>query len=107
MQSTHSAFRAGLAEPDWSKSDEAPGVAAEGFRDQEEQDSGDFQASGAADQAALVIEGEAFMSAYMERVHAGLAHPGELAVLLLFLSGSMLQAACRVIEKALEGQHHA
>jgi hypothetical protein len=36
-----------------------------------------------------------------------MAHPGELAVLLSFLTGEMLHGACRLIEKALEGRGHA
>lgn len=94
----------GLTEP---KKDEAPGVMAEGFRDQGQDDGADFHASGIADQAALVIEGEAYALAYVDRLHAGTAQPGELAVLLSLMAGEMLHGACRVIEKALEGQRHA
>lgn len=94
----------GLTEP---KKDEAPGVIAEGFRDQGQDDGADFHATGIADQASLVIEGEAYALAYIERLDRGTAQPGELAVLLSFLAGEMLHGACRVIEKALEGQHHA
>jgi hypothetical protein len=86
---------------------EAPGVMAEGFRDQGQDDGADFHATGIADQAALVIEGQAYALAYFERLDRGTAQPGELAVLLSFLAGEMLHGACRVIEKALEGRHHA
>lgn len=109
MQSTSAPQWARLAEPDRPTNDEALTAAnGQGLRDQIGQDAGDhLQASGPAVQAALVIEGEAYMSAYMERAHAGFARPGDLASLLSFLSGSMLLGACRVIEKVLEGQHHA
>ncbi len=89
-------------------SDEAPAVgAARGFRDQADWESTDFHASGVADQAALLIEGEAYATAYLDRLHDGMVQPGDLATVLSFLSGEMLHGACRAIEKALEGQHHA
>lgn len=88
--------------------DEAPhGVTAEGFRDQGQDDGGDFQADGIAEQAALTIEGEAYALAYLERLQAGTAQPGDLATLLSFLRGAMLHGACRLIEKALECRSHA
>lgn len=67
----------------------------------------DLHALGIADQAALVIEGEAYALAYVERLDRGTVQPGELAALLSFLAGAMLHGACRVIEKALEGQRNA
>lgn len=88
--------------------DEDPaGDTARGFRDQGRDDGADFHASGIADQAAIVIEGEAYALAYLDRLHAGMTQPGELAALLSFLAGEMLHGACRAIEKALEGRHHA
>lgn len=57
--------------------------------------------------ALEVIVGEAQARAYLDRLHAEMAQPGELAVLLAYLSGEMLHGACRVIEKALEGLRHA
>ena len=37
-------------------------------------------------QAALTIEGEAYARAYLDRLHADAAQPGELAVLMSFLT---------------------
>jgi hypothetical protein len=62
--------------------------------------------SASASHALLWIEGEEYARAYLDRLHAGLASPGELAVIVAFLGGEMLHGACRVIEKAL-GVHHA
>lgn len=90
------------------RNDEAPaGDAARDFRDQSKNDGARFRADGIARQAANAIEGEAYALAYVERLDRGTAQPGELAVLLSFLAGEMLHGACRVIEKALEGQRHA
>ena len=94
----------GLTSP---SKDLAPGVMAEGFRDQGQDDGADFHAPGIADQAALVIEGGLYAQAFIDRLQAGIAQPGELAVIVAFLRGEMLHGACRVIEKALEGPHHA
>lgn len=63
----------------------------------------DFQCRPCATQALEVIEGEAYSRAYLERLSAGAAQPGELAVILGFLDGAMLHGACRVLEKALRG----
>lgn len=67
----------------------------------------DLHALGIADQAALVIVGEAYALAYLDRLRSDTAHPNDLAVLLSFLTGAMLTGACRVIEKALGVHHHA
>lgn len=67
----------------------------------------DFRCDGIAWQAAMSIEGEDYARAYVERLQAGIARPGELAVLMSFLTGELLYGACRLIEKALEGHHHA
>ena len=108
MHITHYAHRADLAPSDRVTKNEAPAVAAaQGFRDQTREDEVDFQASGFAKQAALVVEGEAYAAAYLERLQAGTAQPGELALIVEFLRGEMLHGACRAIEKALEGRHHA
>ena len=63
--------------------------------------------NGIAEQAAQRIEGEAYSAAYLQRLQAGTALPGELSVIVAFLQGEMLHGACRVIEKALEGRRHA
>lgn len=65
----------------------------------------DFRGAGAADQAARVIEGEALARAWLDRLHAEMAQPGELAALLAYLRGEALHGACRVIEKVLGGRH--
>lgn len=88
--------------------DEAPaGRTAQGFRDQGAADSPDFSCSCICAQAALTIEGEAYARAYLDRLHADAVQPGELAVLVSFLTGEMLNGACRLIEKALRGGRHA
>ena len=61
----------------------------------------------ASSTALEVIGGEAQARAYLDRLHAEMAQPGELAALLAYLSGEVLHGACRVIEKALEGLNHA
>jgi hypothetical protein len=53
----------------------------------------------------LAIEGADYAQAYLDRLQHGTAQPGELAVILAFLQGEMLHAACRVIERALGGRH--
>jgi len=61
-----------------------------------------------AGSALLVIEGEDYARAWLQRLQrlqAGAAQPDELARILTFLSGQMLHGACRVIEKALGGRH--
>ena len=70
-------------------------------------DSPDFRCAGMSAQAALTIEGEFYARAYLARLHADAVQPGELAVLLSFLTDEMLHGACRLIEKALRGGRHA
>jgi len=82
-------------------------AAAQRIQIQELGGHADFQSDGCADQAALTIEGEAYARAYLDRLHADAEQPGELTVLLLFLTGEMLNGACRLIEKALRGGRHA
>lgn len=106
MHSTPNAHRAGLAKPDRPTSETAHVASASRIEEHENRQA-DFHAPGIAKQAALVIEGEAYARAYLERLQAGMAQPGELATLLAFLHGDMLHGACRVIEKALKGRHHA
>jgi hypothetical protein len=88
------------------RASETAHVASVGRIDEQESRRADFHACGIAEQAALVIEGEAYALAYLERLHACTARPGELAVIVEFLRDEMLHGACRVIEKAL-GAHHA
>ena len=77
------------------------------IEDQHQQDSVNFRADGIARQAADVIEGEAYALAYLERLQRGTVSPDDLAAVMAFLRGEMLDGACRVIEKALRGGHHA
>lgn len=95
----------GLVTPELTAHEEATGQG--GFIGQSKDDKADSHATGIADQATLVIEGEAYALAYIERLDRGTVQPGELAALLSFLAGEMLHGACRVIEKALEGQRNA
>ena len=46
-------------------------------------------------------EGALYAYAYLERVDAGLAQGSELAVLVQFLTGDMLQSFCDVLHLAL------
>jgi len=83
-------------------SDEAPagGTAQEGTADNR-----DSASARQSEHALRVIEGEQYARAYLDRLHTGIASPGELAVIVAFLSGDMLHGACRVIEKALGVRH--
>ncbi len=105
------AAAAGLAAPDPAKltphKDEAPSETAGRFSEQGTTDSLDFQGDSHAEQASLATEGEEYAQAYLDRLGAGVATPGELAVILAFLNGEMLHGACRLIEKTLKGLRHA
>ena len=86
--------------------DEAPADGtARGFRNQEQDTSLHFHAIGVADQAVLIIEGEDYAREYLARLHGGIVEPGELAVIVSFLTGEMLHGACRLIERALGVRH--
>ena len=88
--------------------DEAPAVAAaQGFEKQEQNEHTDFRAAGAANQAALTIAGEHCARSYLDRLRDGTARPGDLAAMLCYLRGELMHGACRLIEKALEGQRNA
>jgi hypothetical protein len=95
------------AERDAPRSETADVASAGRIENQETTDNADFRCSGLLAQAALTIEGEAYARAYLNRLHADAVQPGELAALLSFLSGEMLNGACRLIEKALRGGRHA
>ncbi len=86
--------------------DDGPTVAAVAHQESKQDESFDFDCDGIAWQAALTIEGEDYARAYLDRLRAGISEPGELAVVLSFLAGEMLQGACRVIEKALGRLQH-
>ena len=61
-------------------------------------------ATGRAEQDELQAEGAEFAAAWLERLNAGAAAPGELATLVQFLAdGPMLRGACARIETAVRG----
>ena len=62
--------------------------------------------AGHAERALLAIEGESYARAYLDRLNAGTAQPGELSALLTFLGAEMMHGACRALEKALQGARH-
>lgn len=98
----------GPAAPKRLPKDEAPAVAAaQGFREQGTADGADFPRGSMSTQAALIIEGEAYARAYLDRLQRGTVSPDDLTVLMAYLRGEMLAGACRVIEKALRGGRHA
>lgn len=86
-------------------SDEGPTVAAVAPQESKRNESPDCHGTPLVGQALLVIEGEDYARAYLDRLSAGNAKPGELAVILAFLRDEMLQGACRVIERALGVRH--
>ena len=86
-------------------SDEGPTVAAVAPQESKRDESRDCRGAPLVGQALLVIEGEDYARAYLDRLSAGDAQPGELATILAFLREEMLHGACRVIEKALEASH--
>ena len=58
-----------------------------------------------ADPAARVIEGEQIAGDFLDRMHAGMADPDELAVIVAYLHGELLRGFCRLVQKALEVGH--
>lgn len=67
----------------------------------------DYLGASPAAQALQVIDGEAYATAFLARLKARQASADQLATLVQFLDGAMLQGACGVLFKALEGKHHA
>jgi hypothetical protein len=55
--------------------------------------------------ALQTIQGQELARGWLDRLHAEMAQPGELAALLAFVHGEALHGACRVIEKALGDRH--
>ena len=84
-----------------ARNDEAPGVTAEGFREQRKTDKLDSPRAPHAGQALRVIEGEGKAAAYLARLQAQQADPDELALIVSMLYGATLRGFCRVIDKAL------
>jgi hypothetical protein len=98
----------GLPGPVQSTKDDARELGGgAGIGDQREAVGIDFRSNGLSEQAALTIEGERYATAYLARLQADASQPGELAVLMSFLTGEMLHGACRMVEKALRGGRHA
>jgi hypothetical protein len=92
----------------FTEREKAPAVTAAEAPVQSTQDEPrDSDGVSMAQQAAEVIEGESYARAWLERMQAGTAEPGELTVILAFLQGELLHGACRLIEKAMEGRRHA
>lgn len=58
-----------------------------------------------ADPAARVIEREQEAGDFLDRLHAGMAQPDELAVIVAYLRGELLHGFCRLLQKALEARH--
>ena len=86
---------------------EAPTVGAAGLLAETRNERLNSRAAPLAGQALEAIEGECYARAWLDRLRAGTAQPGELAVILSFLTGNMLHGAWRLIEKALGVHHHA
>jgi hypothetical protein len=42
---------------------------------------------------------------FLDRMHLGMAQPVELAVIVAYLHGELLQGLCRLVQKALERRH--
>lgn len=55
----------------------------------------------APDATALTAEGGDYAAAYLARLRTGTATPRELAALLQFLDGAMLDGFCSVLHQAL------
>ena len=88
-----------------ARNDEAPGVTAEGFREQRKTDKLDSPRAAHAGQALRVIEGEHKASEYLARLQAQQADPDELAVILSMLYGATLRGFCRALVKAIGVRH--
>lgn len=66
-------------------------------------DNANSAACGMSAQAALIVEGEGYAAAFLQRLRDGASQPGDLATLVEFLDGGpVLDGFCGVIEKALE-----
>lgn len=103
MHTALHALRAGQGTP----TIETTQVASPGRIEEQENRQGDRHASGIAEQAAQVIEGEQRATVLLDRMNTGMAQPDELPAIVAFLRSEMLHGACRVIEKALGGNRHA
>lgn len=87
--------------------DEGPTIAAPAPQVSKRDENPDFPPARLAGQAGLRDEGEAYGREYLARLRAGIAGPGELAVIVVFLrDGPMLEGICGAIERALEGKAH-
>lgn len=102
MTRTREAHWAGPVTP---TSDTADGANVGRVGEQHITNGANFQCSGIPPQAADDMEGEAYARAWLDRLRAGVAQPGELAVILSFITGEMLHGACRLIERAVGVRH--
>ena len=87
--------------------DEGPTVAAVAPQESKRNESPDSDGARPADQAALTVAAERCAPSRMARLRGGIARPGELAAMLVYLRCELLHGFCRAIEKALEGRRHA
>jgi hypothetical protein len=58
-----------------------------------------------ADPAARAIEGEQQARDFLDRTQLDMAQPDELAVIVAYLHGELLQGCCRLVQRALERRH--
>ena len=87
--------------------DEGPTVAAAAPQKSKRNESPDSDGAGLADQAAPTMAGERWARFCLARPHGGIARPGELSAMLVYLRCELGHGFCRAIEKALEGRRHA
>lgn len=59
-------------------------------------------ACGMSAQAALIVEGQSYAAAFLQRLRDGVSQPGDLVTLVEFLDGAVLDGFCRALEQALE-----
>ena len=104
MTSDLHAHRASASPP---ANDEGPTVAAVAPQESKRNESPDSDGAGLADQGALTMAGERWARFCLARLQGGIARPGELAAVLVYLRCELVHRFCRAIEKALEGRHHA
>lgn len=58
-----------------------------------------------ADAAAQINWGERVAGDFRNRMSAGIPHPDELAVIIVYLHGELLHRFCRLVQKVLEVWH--
>lgn len=103
MNTGSDAVPAGMTAP---KTDEGPTVAAVAPHEAKQNETPDCRGVRYSDQAMRVIAGEHQAEQYLARLHAQLAAPEELSVIVAFLRGELLHGFCRVLEKSLWRRRH-